>query len=64
MARIVPEALGLLACPRPECRGALTLCGERLVCARCGLRYRIEQDWPVLLPEEAEAPETETRAGG
>ncbi|HMQ16063.1 MAG TPA: Trm112 family protein [Phycisphaerae bacterium] len=53
---IAPELLELLACPAPECRGGLALAGERLVCARCGRRYRVEMNWPVLIPEEAEGP--------
>ncbi|MBW7904737.1 MAG: Trm112 family protein [Phycisphaerae bacterium] len=53
---IAPELLELLACPAPECRGRLAVADERLVCARCGRRYRVEMSWPVLIPEEAEAP--------
>jgi uncharacterized protein YbaR (Trm112 family) len=35
--------------------------GDRLVCERCGLRYRIEESWPVLIPEEAEPPPAKDR---
>ncbi len=39
----------------PACRGDLRLLGREagLQCAACGLRYRIEDDIPVLLVEEA-----------
>ncbi len=52
-----PELLKILACPVPDCHGRLELRGERLVCVRCGLRYRIEERWPVLIPDEAEPPQ-------
>ena len=54
MAAIRPEILALLACPQPTCRGGLALVDERLVCGKCGLRYRMDEGWPVLIPEEAE----------
>ncbi|MBI5865187.1 MAG: Trm112 family protein [Planctomycetes bacterium] len=54
---IRPEVLELLVCPVPECRARLELRDDRLVCTACGRRYRIEQSWPVLIPEEAELPE-------
>jgi len=53
-----PELLRLLACPVPDCHASLEQQGDRLVCTRCGLRYPIEPGWPVLIPEEAERPET------
>ncbi len=54
MVTLSPELLAILVCPVPECRGSLTVRGERLVCERCGLQYRWEERWPVLIPEEAE----------
>ena len=57
MAVLNPELLAILACPVPECRGELRLEDNRLICERCGLRYKIEEQWPVLIPEEAERPE-------
>ena len=56
MAAILPEVLEILACPVPECRGKIEWKEERLVCIRCGRRYRVEENWPVLIPEEAENP--------
>ena len=46
--------LEILACPR--CKVRVELAGDRLVCTRCGLRYRIEDDIPIMLIEEAEPP--------
>ncbi len=54
---IAPELLALLACPLAACHGALEQQGDRLVCAACGLRYPIVEQWPVLIPDEAERPE-------
>jgi len=67
-----PLLLEILACPRckvavelegdPGCRSAATpgvrapQAQVRLVCVRCGLRYRIEDDIPIMLVEEAEPP--------
>jgi uncharacterized protein YbaR (Trm112 family) len=56
MASIDLGLLEMLACPVPECRAALRPAEAVLVCTGCGLRYRIEQSWPVLIPEEAEPP--------
>ena len=57
MTSLSPDLLVILACPVPECHGQLALCDDRLICRGCGLRYRIEEQWPVLIPEEAERPE-------
>ena len=51
-----PDLLAILVCPVPECRAPLAERAERLVCTRCGLRYRTEHGWPVLIPDEAEPP--------
>jgi uncharacterized protein YbaR (Trm112 family) len=50
-----PELLELLACP--ACRGVLRPGEDCLVCASCGLRYPVRDGIPVLLVEEAQAPE-------
>jgi uncharacterized protein YbaR (Trm112 family) len=63
MPAIDAQLLAILACPVPECRAKLELRDERLVCSVCGRRYRIEQRWPVLIPEEAERPEQAERPG-
>lgn len=48
-----PELLEILVCPR--CKGELDYreAESALDCAACALRYRVEDDIPVLLPEEA-----------
>lgn len=53
----LPAALlELLHCPAPACRGLVAVRGNRLVCERCGLRYRFDDGWPVMIPEEADPP--------
>lgn len=61
MASLLPEVLELLVCPVPECRGKLALRDAELACAACGRRYRIEEDWPVLIPEEAQPPSSDPK---
>ena len=50
-----PELLAILVCP--QCRGELHLRDEAdaLDCNTCRLRYRIEDDIPVMLIDEAES---------
>lgn len=47
------EFLDVLACPK--CRGEVVLDDAQaaLVCTACRLRYRIEDDIPVMLIDEA-----------
>jgi uncharacterized protein YbaR (Trm112 family) len=51
---LAKELLDLLACP--QCKGPLVYdeTAATLTCEDCRLRYRIEDDIPVLLIEEAE----------
>ena len=51
---ISDELLEILVCP--QCRGDLAYdrAAEKLICAKCGLRYPIVDDIPVMLVEEAE----------
>ena len=48
------ELLEILACPK--CKGVIELQedGTGLTCAACRLRYRIEDDIPIMLIDEAE----------
>jgi uncharacterized protein YbaR (Trm112 family) len=57
MALVSRELLAILACPVAECHGTLEERGGKLVCTRCGLQYRVEERWPVLIPDEAEPPQ-------
>jgi uncharacterized protein YbaR (Trm112 family) len=51
----IPEdLLEILRCPLGK--APLRLEGDRLVCTRCGLRYRIEDGIPNMLIDEAELP--------
>jgi uncharacterized protein YbaR (Trm112 family) len=52
--KLDPALLEILACPK--CKVRVELEGERLVCVRCGRRYRIEDGIPIMLLERAEAP--------
>ncbi len=49
-----PELLAILACP--ACKGDLAYdpAAQTLTCAACRLRYRIVDDIPVMLVDEAE----------
>lgn len=49
-----PDLLSILVCP--QCKGDLDYdqAAQTLSCARCRLRYRIVDDIPVMLVEEAE----------
>jgi uncharacterized protein YbaR (Trm112 family) len=49
-----PDLLAILVCP--ACKGDLMYseAAQTLTCDRCRLRYRIVDDIPVMLVEEAE----------
>jgi uncharacterized protein YbaR (Trm112 family) len=49
-----PDLLAILACP--ACKGELAYeeSAQRLVCKVCRLRYRVVDDIPVMLIDEAE----------
>ncbi len=49
------ELLDILVCPVGK--SELRLDGDSLVCTSCGARYRIEDDIPIMLVDEAELPE-------
>jgi uncharacterized protein YbaR (Trm112 family) len=48
--------LNILRCPLDPSHTALTLEAERLICQRCGLRFKIKDGFPILVAEEAELP--------
>ncbi len=50
------ELLDILICP--NCHGAVEYREDELVivCTKCGLRYPVRDDIPVMLIEEAERP--------
>ena len=49
------ELLHILACPK--CKGELEYDQEnqKLICHKCRLKYRIEDDIPIMLIDEAES---------
>ncbi len=49
------ELLDILACPK--CKGELEYDQEnqKLICHKCRLKYRIEDDIPIMLIDEAES---------
>jgi uncharacterized protein YbaR (Trm112 family) len=50
------ELLEILACPK--CKGNLeyeTKPNEKLICPNCRLIYRVEEDIPIMLIDEAES---------
>jgi uncharacterized protein YbaR (Trm112 family) len=54
MMALSEDLLSILVCP--QCRGDLTYDreGNTLTCPACRLRYRIEDDIPVMLVDQAE----------
>ncbi len=61
MSDVVPaDLLRILACPVPECRGALAPEADALVCRGCGRRYPVRDGIVTLIPEEADPPPGET----
>ncbi len=60
-----PKLLEILACPR--CKGPVEPAGDHswLDCPACRLRFRVEDDIPIMLLEEAESldPATGAREG-
>jgi len=61
------KLLAILACP--ACRSAVTPDADHqwLFCASCRLKYRVQDDIPIMLPDEAvpweegDAPNQESR---
>ncbi len=51
------ELLDILACPL--CKVEVKLEEDRIVCTKCGRRYPVRDDIPIMLIEEAEVPEKE-----
>lgn len=49
---ISKDLLDILACP--VCKTDVRMEEDRIVCTKCGRRYPIRDDIPVMLVEEAE----------
>jgi uncharacterized protein YbaR (Trm112 family) len=50
------DLLDILRCPLDPSHTRLAADGDRLVCQRCALRFRVKDGFPVLVAEEAELP--------
>lgn len=50
------ELVNILACP--QCKGPVKFRSDKLVCEKCNLAYRIEDDIPIMLLGEAEKIES------
>jgi uncharacterized protein YbaR (Trm112 family) len=53
---ISQDLLEILRCPLDPSHTRLALQGDRLVCQRCALRFKIKDGLPALIDEEAELP--------
>jgi uncharacterized protein YbaR (Trm112 family) len=53
---ISKDLLDILRCPLDPSRSKLLLEGERLVCERCALGFKIKDGFPILVVEEAVLP--------
>lgn len=49
------DLLNILACP--ACKADVRLENEKIICTKCGRRYPIKDDIPVMLIEESELPD-------
>lgn len=49
------ELLDILACPL--CKADVELKENKIVCTKCGRRYPIRDDIPIMLIDEAELPD-------
>jgi uncharacterized protein YbaR (Trm112 family) len=59
---IDPQLLAILACPLCKAEVKLTADGKGLKCVQCHRVYRIEDDIPVMLIDEATVePERKTQ---
>ena len=46
------ELLEILACP--ACKGDVELKENKIVCKKCGKKYPVKDDIPIMLIDEAE----------
>ena len=51
------ELLDILVCPNDHGEVEYRPDEERIVCLKCGYRYPVRDDIPVMLIDEAEKPE-------
>jgi hypothetical protein len=58
---ISKELMDILACP--SCKSDVSLQADKIVCSKCGRRYPIKEDIPIMLVEEAELPSQRKKEG-
>lgn len=59
---MIPKGLlDILACP--ACRSGVRSEPDRIVCLKCGRRYPVKDDIPIMLIEEAELPVDHKKEG-
>ena len=49
------ELIEIMCCP--ECKGDVEEKAGKIVCLKCGRRYPIKDDIPIMLVEESELPD-------
>ena len=49
------ELIEIMCCP--ECKGDVEEKDGKVVCLKCGRRYPIKDDIPIMLVEESELPD-------
>ena len=55
------ELLDILACP--ACKADVKLEADRIVCVKCGRRYPVKDNIPIMLIDEAEMPGEKRKEG-
>ena len=55
------ELLEILACP--ACKADVKLESGKIVCVKCGRRYPVKDDIPIMLIDEAELPGDSKKEG-
>lgn len=49
------DLLKILACP--VCKAGVKLAEDKIVCTKCGRKYPVKDNIPIMLEEEAETDE-------
>ena len=58
------KLLDILVCPVCKAEVSLNKAKDGLVCAKCKLEYPIQDDIPVMLPDEARSLDGEAEGDG
>ena len=64
MAVLDRKLLDILVCPVCKAEVSLNKTKDGLVCAKCKLEYPIQDDIPVMLPDEARSLDSEAEGDG